>query len=220
MVLLVIAFLRGRDRDLSVLDQQNFILNYAKEHSICVNATEIDNTMSKTSLEDRLPFMELLKSLKSGDTILVYSAYSLSRKVGELVKIFDCIFKHEINVHICSDGVVINKDTTSHFIMDFLSKIREQNKISQSLTTGRPKGSFSKSKFDKHRQEIIDMLKEGLSVSQIAKNLKYSRSSIKDYINSRSLKEIANLKDLTINSQKHLYNNEHFESSECPLTKS
>ncbi len=55
---------------------------------------------------------------------------------------------------------------------------------------GRPKGRRSASKFDIFLSQILSMLKDGKSVSAIARELKVSRSSLKDYIDSRGLKQM------------------------------
>ncbi len=218
---MVIVFLRGKNQLYSISKQQSFILDYAKSRGLGIDLTELDDSAYNVELEDREAFLNFLSSLKAGDTILVYDIYMFSKKVGELVKIFNCIFKHKINLHICSDDIVFNQDTPITFMFDFLAKIRESNKLyNQNISTGRPKGSFSKSKFDKYRQEIVKMLEEGLSVNKIATTLGVSRSSLKDYINSRSLKEIASLQDLSPNSFINLSKIDYKESKECPLTNS
>ena len=56
---------------------------------------------------------------------------------------------------------------------------------------GRPKGSKSSSKFDKYISDIILLLKEKKSVSEMARILNVSRSSLKDYVESRELKQLA-----------------------------
>ena len=134
MVILVIAFLRGKNQDFSISDQQAYILSYAKKNGTAIDVTELDNSSYSSTLEEREPFLELLRTLKVDDTILIYNLYSLSKKVGELAKIFDCIFKHNINVHLCLENVIINRDTTASFMMDMLSSVREANKTSYART--------------------------------------------------------------------------------------
>jgi len=213
---LVIAFFRGRTQDFSILDQQSFILNYAKSMGLVIDSSELDNSSYSLPLEEREIFLSFLKSLKEGDVVLAYNIYSLSRKVGEIVKIFDCIFKHKITLHLCYDNIIIDKDTPAPFIVDLLSKTREINMKSQS-GVGRPKGSFSKSKFDIYRSQIVSMLSKGYSVNSIAKELSVSRSSLKDYINSRSLKDVAKLENVPTKSIEEI-NNRYKKEKKCPLT--
>jgi len=70
-----------------------------------------------------------------------------------------------------------------------LNKLRQEEK-EKTNQIGRPKGSKSSSKFDVYRGEIISLLSDGESVSAIARELKVSRSSLKDYIESRGIKEL------------------------------
>lgn len=214
---MVIAFLRGRVQDCSILDQQSYILEYAKNMGLMIDSSELDNSSYSLALEEREIFLTFLKSLKAGDVVLTYNIYSLSKKIGEIVKIFDCIFKHKITLHLCYDNIVIDKDTPAPFIVDLLSKTRDTNMKRQS-SVGRPKGSFSKSKFDVYRSQIVSMLSKGYSVNSIAKELSVSRSSLKDYINSRSLKEVAKLEYLPTKKIEELHINRYEKEKKCPLT--
>jgi len=92
-------------------------------------------------------------------------------------------------------------------------------KKSQS-SQGRPKGRMSKSKFDIYRAEIIEQLSLGSSVSKISRSLSVSRTSLKDYINSRGLKELVVakkefLKEEPIKKMKKIVNTEE----DCSLIK-
>ncbi len=216
---MVIAFLRGKNKLFSTSAQQEFIIKYAKNHKISIDITEIDNDLSSQVLETRKTLLNILKSLKKGDTILIYDLWIFSQKAGELTKVFDCIFRHHLKVHICKKDLIIDDKIPSIIIINLLSMQREQNLIDKKIDIGRPKGSISKSKFDKFKSQIVSMICENLSVSEIAKRLKVSRSSLKDYINSRSLKELA--KSKLTNKRKDMNKNKTFKfpnPNECPLT--
>lgn len=216
---MVIAFLRGKNKLFSISSQQDFIINYAKKNNIAIEMTEIDNDLPSRTLENRHDLLNLLNSLKNADTILIYDLWVFSQKVGELAKVFDCILRHGIIVHICKLDLIINSDIPAGVLINLLSEQREKNLFEKKASMGRPKGSFSKSKFDKYKSQIVNMIQEELSVSEIAKRLEVSRSSLKDYINSRSLKEIALSK--IKESQNHEDNKQVFalpDPNECPLT--
>jgi DNA-binding CsgD family transcriptional regulator len=74
-------------------------------------------------------------------------------------------------------------------IFPLLNALRKEEK-EKTNQIGRPKGSKSSSKFDIYQREIISHLSEGMSVSAIARELDVSRSSLKDYIESRGIKEL------------------------------
>ena len=61
---MVIAFLKGKNKLLSTLEQQDFIINYARENSIAIKMTEIDNDLSSQPLEKRKTLLDLLNMLK------------------------------------------------------------------------------------------------------------------------------------------------------------
>ena len=214
---MVIVFLRGRVQDFSILDQQSYILDYAKNMGLSIDSSELDNSSYNLPLENREIFLSFLKTLKEGDIVLTYNIYSLSKKIGEIVKIFDCIFKHKIILHLVYDNIIIDKDTPASFVVDLLSKAREKN-MKKQISVGRPKGSFSKSKFDSYRSQIVSMLSQGYSVNSIANKLSISRSSLKDYINSRALKDVAKLENLPIKNSNKLNKKSYQKDKKCPLT--
>jgi DNA-binding CsgD family transcriptional regulator len=65
---------------------------------------------------------------------------------------------------------------------------KQRTKPKENTQVGRPKGSKSSSKFDVYHSEIMRLLSRKKSVSAIARELNVSRSSLKDYIESRKLK--------------------------------
>ena len=215
---MIIAYLRGRNRNFSISYQQEYLIAYALRKGIAIDLTEIDDDPFSTVLEERNSLLELIHSLKKGDQVLIYDLWVLSKKVGELTKIFDCILKNDVSIILSRQDIVINNKTPLPVIINLLSDQREQNLQSMKKVMGRPKGSFSKSKFDPYKSQILDMLKEHMSVSEIAKKLGVSRSSLKDYINSRSLKEIIESKNIP--KMTHTYttdNISHTFSNECDL---
>lgn len=62
---------------------------------------------------------------------------------------------------------------------------------------------MSKSKFDIYRPRVIELLEAKTSVSEIAKILGVSRTSLKDYINSRGLKDLVKAKMSLLKSPKN-----------------
>lgn len=213
---MIVAYLRGKNRNYSISFQQEYLISYALKKGIAIDFTEIDDDSFSTILEERSTLLELLHSLHKGDQILIYDLWVLSKKVGELTKIFDCILKNDISIIVSKQDIVINAQTPLTTLVYLLSELREQNLHSRKRTMGRPRGSFSKSKFDRYKSQILDMLEENISVSEISKRLGVSRSSLKDYINSRSLKEIVDSKKIP--QVTHAQTQQHpLHSSECDL---
>ena len=193
---MIIAYLRGKNRNFSISYQQEHLIAYALRKGIAIDLTEIDDDPFSTILEERETLLNLLHSLESRDQILIYDLWVLSKKVGELTKIFDCILKNDVSIIVSKQDIVINSEIPLQTIISLLSTQREHNLQIREKVMGRPKGSFSKSKFDPYKSQILELLEQNMSVSEIAKKLGVSRSSLKDYINSRSLKEIIDSKNI------------------------
>jgi DNA invertase Pin-like site-specific DNA recombinase len=190
-----VILLKNRDFQSNITIQQKQILKYAQISGFSVHATEIDNSSGETVLEERKSFKGFLRSLKPNDTVLIYDLWSLTTKVDELVKIFECLLRRNITLHICNKHFVVSNQTPLFDVLELLAKQRELNlNPEKTVSVGRPKGRMSRSKFDDNRARIVSMLELGSSVNHIAKELGFSRSSLKDYINSRDLKELASIK--------------------------
>ncbi len=189
-------YLRRSEEGCPVAMQEHGIRDFMRVKNIPVDCEKIDSSPLNRPIEEREDFKEFIHSLKEGDRIFVYDLRVFSPRVGELIQILNCIFEHNLTLVITKYGVSIKRDTPSHQVITLLNTIREENRGSAKI--GRPKGSISRSKYDKHKEEIIKMIKEGKSVSEIAKELGYARSSIRDYISSRNLKEIALKKETLV----------------------
>ncbi|MDR0761972.1 MAG: recombinase family protein [Campylobacteraceae bacterium] len=187
--------LKNKNCEENISTQQKQILRYALVNGFSIQATEIDNSPDEKVLEERKWFRGFLRSLKPNDTVLVYDLWSFTNKIDELVKIFECLLRRNITLHICNKHFIVSMQTPLFQVLELLAKQRELNlNPSKKTHAGRPKGRMSRSKFDDNRTLIVNMLEAGISVNHIAAELGFSRSSLKDYINSRELKELAAIK--------------------------
>lgn len=217
-----IVLLKNRSDDYPIIVQQKQILKYAHHHDLKINTTEIENSDPTRELEDRKEFKGFLRSLSKQDHIIIFDLFTFSKNVEELVKIFECLLTRSISVHIADVNVCIHTDTKPLVLLDLLVKQRELNKkLDKDKAQGRPKGRMSKSKFDTYRPQIIELLENHTSISEIAKILHVSRTSLKDYVNSRGLKELVKAKiTLLQSSQKQpLTPTKSQTTKECSLIK-
>lgn len=103
---------------------------------------------------------------------------------------FSCLLKNNNTIHFVKPGVVIDRKSDTMVVLGLIDQLRQILQDDAKKGIGRPKGSKSSSKFDIYLEEIIQLLKQRKSVSEIARVLGVSRSSLKDYIESRELKEV------------------------------
>ncbi|MFP4486215.1 MAG: hypothetical protein ACLFOC_04595 [Campylobacterales bacterium] len=209
------------NRNISILTQEECIRDFALKYNIKVDDFYFDFSPSSSTLEQRAETKEFIRGLKDGVHVYVYDFWVLSNRAGELIKLFTCMLKKDAKIYNCVKDVVIDKNSPSLLSLGLLDEFREgsMSKFS-TLKTGRPKGSISRSKFDKYKDEIVDALREGVSISQIARDLKVNRSSLKDYIYSRSLKELSLGEESGSKPiKRELSNSRVLSSIKCPFKK-
>ncbi len=185
------VLLKAKDLKTNVIQQQKHIFRYANQNAIDIDSTEIDNSAENEKLESRNELKGFLRSLDYNDTVLIYSLSTFSNNLEEQIKIFNCLFERSITVHITNINLKVTKDIQAFEIFSvFLKENDSFFDIKKTTVQGRPKGRMSKSKFDVYRLEIIGYLEKRYSVLEISRILNVSRSSLKDYINSRGLKDL------------------------------
>jgi len=183
-----VLYLRSADEGPAVALQENAIKDHVSLHGQSIDRVWIDTASFSVPLDERRELKSFIHSLEEGDRLYLYDLEAVTPKAGELLQFLHCIFEHGLQLVVARYGIVIDKETPSGVIVRLLNALRQKRR---QRAMGRPRGSISRSKYDRYRDFIIEMIKEGRSVSEIAKELGASRSSIRDYIASRNLKEIA-----------------------------
>ncbi len=192
---MAVVLLKNLSDKANIIEQQNYILSYAKKHRISIDIIELETSDYSKKLEYRGELKGFLRSLDKNSALIVYDFWVLSQDVGELVKICECLLQRNISLHIAQKKELIHVKSSPLSVLSLLSKQREACMVQKGvLGQGRPKGRMSQSKFDKFRSSIIAYLEQDYSVSKIATTLGVSRTSLKDYINSRNLKKLAQTK--------------------------
>lgn len=192
---MAVILLKNISENVNILEQQNSILAYAAKNRIPIERTEIETSDTSKVLEERTELKGFLRSLNHNMSVIIYDFWVISSDVGELVKVIKCFMERNITLHVYNKKEIIDVDMLPLTILTILAKERENKKEpKESLKRGRPVGRMSQSKFDQYRSQIISLLEEKTSVSKIAQVLGVSRTSLKDYINSRNLKTLAQTK--------------------------
>jgi DNA invertase Pin-like site-specific DNA recombinase len=183
------AYLRQMPDNNTMSEQQRNILSFSLAQNLQVDKEVIEYSSKNHPIEERKKFEEFMHSLEEGSSLVVDTLSVLSNRAEELIKIINCMLSRRIDLYIANSKTLINKETTAVEIFPLLNDLREAQKA-KSNQIGRPKGSRSSSKFDAYQSEIISLLKKGVNVSAISRELGVSRSSLKDYIESRGIREL------------------------------
>ena len=197
-----IAYLRMSSNPVEMQTQKRTILAFAKTQPI-----EIDRFIVSSDLwrkEKRETKTDRLKQLlQTGDTLVVSDLSCMGRSIGEIVIIVDALITRgirfiavnetmdsarkqdaltQIRFSMFSVLAQIEKDLISHRTKEGLAKA-----VAKGKKLGRPKGSFSRSRLDRRRNEIKKLLALGVSKASIAKITGVNRSTLVYYIKSRRL---------------------------------
>ena len=197
---MVIAYIRPDKNFDAAHDQIQVINSYATSKNIVIDDEFIDQTSQNRRLIDRTHVTSYFQN-KPNAILLVYDVWVLSTNIEDLTQMFSCLLKNKFSVHFIIQSVIISHQSSVMLVLGLIDKLRQHMQSESKKVIGRPKGSKSSSKFDKHINEIIIYIKENKSVSEMARLLNVSRSSLKDYISSRELKEVA-LGSLVIEPQE------------------
>lgn len=171
-------------------EQLQLINSYAISKNIVIDNEFIDQISQNKRLSERTHVTEFFQNQESS-TLLIYDVWVLSTNIEDLTQMFSCLLKHKFSVHFIKQSVIISNLSSVMLVLGLIDHLRQIMQSESKRVIGRPKGSKSSSKFDIYINEIIAFIKEKKSVSEMARILNVSRSSLKDYIESRELKQVA-----------------------------
>ena len=187
---MVLAYIRPDKQFNAAHDQLQQINSYAISHGFIIDDEFVDQTSQNKRLAQRTQVTQYFQS-KPKATLLVYDVWVLSTNIEDLVQMFSCLIKNEFSIHFIRQSVIVTQESSIMLVLGLIDQLRQTLQGESKRVIGRPKGSKSNSKFDRHINEIIAYIKEKKSVSEMARLLEVSRSSLKDYIESRELKQVA-----------------------------
>lgn len=187
---MVFSYTRSDSHFTGVYEQLKMISAYAKKHALLIEDEMVDQLSQNSRLSERDDAVRFMRSHQDG-TLLIYDLWVLSSNIEDVVQMLSCLLKNGIEIHLIKPSIVLNAQSDIIVALGLVDQLRQTMQSVRKRMIGRPKGSRSSSKFDPYLDEIIQFLREGKSVSEIARILGVSRSSLKDYVESRELKEVA-----------------------------
>jgi DNA invertase Pin-like site-specific DNA recombinase len=206
---MAIAYIRPEKSFITIHEQLQYINSYAVANDIVIDDEFIDHISQNKRLNEREYISEYFQS-KQNSVLLIYDIWVLSIYIEDIVQILSCLLKNNFKVHIIKHSVIISQQSNAMLVLGIIEQLRQKIYENSKRSIGRPKGSRSGSKFDVYISDILQFLKEKKSVSEMARLLGVSRSSLKDYIESRELREVVGnslVKESQKDMEEHLINN-------------
>ena len=188
-------------------ENQRFeILKYANENKLGSVEFSEETISGRKSWKDR-KVGTLVQELQKGDILIITELSRLGRSMLEVMELLSILLRKGVELHVVKNKQVLKDDLHSKvFAMAFsIAAEIERELISQRTKEalarrkaegkpiGRPKGSFSSS-LDKHREQIEEFLRKGVSISSIAKILEVPYGRLWDYVKRRGLKRNKSIK--------------------------
>jgi len=193
----------NKNNEAYTLEQKEVLNNYVTKHNFEISKNiEID--ISIPSEEKNI--LELLKNCEKNSTIVVYDLNVFGRTIETILEIVKFLLSNKIRIMVVNQNLdlVDDKDMLTQMILGMISMTINLEKDLMSLRTkealtakklsgaslGKPKGTIQKSKFDKQRDKIEELLSVGLSVRKIAKLLGYNNHiGLNNYVKKRNIRE-------------------------------
>lgn len=134
-----------------------------------------------------------MKMLRAGDTLHVHSVDRLARSLRDVLEILEIALSKGVSVHFHTENLIFSphSDNLYHTFMlqimgsvaqleRCISKARQREGIAIAKDRGTKSGKpFGNQPLDmSRRDEAIELCKQGLNISQIAKAMSLSRASI------------------------------------------
>lgn len=198
-----IAYLRASTDRQEVTGQKYEILEYARKNDLKID-DYIELTVSSRKSDAKRRIDELTEKLNPKDTLVVTELSRLGRSTSQVLTLVNHLVDKRVKVIVIKQNLNISKhDVNSKVIVTLFSLFAELERDFISLRTkealaakkakgvklGKPVGTIQKSKFDEHRERIIELLELGLSVRKIANHLGYtSHIALNTYIKKRNLR--------------------------------
>ncbi len=187
---MTVSYIRA-DKDFDNIYEQLKLINaYSEQMELPIDTEMIDHLSQSKRLSERTDVVELFRSLNN-DTLLMYDAWVMSTNIEDVVQMFSCLLKNNIEIHFIKQGIKVNAQSDIMVVLGLIDQLRQVVQNEEKKGIGRPRGSKSLSKFDTHLEEIVALLKNGQSVSEIARQLNVSRSSSQRLCGITRIKSVA-----------------------------
>jgi putative DNA-invertase from lambdoid prophage Rac len=201
----IISFIRiNKNNEEYTQNQAIGIAKYLHQNNLQLhNNVEIEVNVP----EDEEKITTLLTDCKRGCTILVYDLNVFGRTISSILDMLRNLLNGGVRIVSINQNLDLESkdDMLTKMILGVIAMTISLEKDLMSLRTkealtakkldgmslGKPKGTIQKSKFDKKRDKIEELLAVGLSVRKIAKLLGYNNHiGLNNYVKKRNIREI------------------------------
>lgn len=198
-----VSFVRVNMYNAKYVDAQKLSIDrYVKKNNIEIDE-QIEIEVNFPKEEENI--INLLKSCNHSCTVIVSDLNVFGRTTEVILEILKYLLKKKVRVISVNQNLdlIDDEDMLTQMILGVINMTINLEKELMSLRTkealnakkvegihlGKPKGTIQKSKFDKQRDKIEELLGVGLSVRKIAKLLGYNNHiGLNNYVKKRNIR--------------------------------
>lgn len=186
----VIAYLRVSTEKQHIENQKEEIKKFAAAHNLIIDRWVTETVSGKTQNKDR-KLGPLLRSLHSGDILIVTEISRLSRTLTEIMAIMGRCLEKNIILYSTKDGYAFDNSINSkvlafafglvaeieHNLMSMRTKEALAQRRAEGIHIGRPPGTNVKQRILlDNRKQIAELLRQGHTVNHICRTFNVSRT--------------------------------------------
>lgn len=197
----VFAYCRVSTDEQSTSQQVQEIQAYCYRNELILDET-IEVTVSSRK-SDRERELDKLDILDADDTLIVTALDRLGRSTLGVLNLLEKLGEREVVVHIINERLIVDKsdeNPMTKLTLTILSAFSElersfistrtksalAQKKADGVILGRPKGSKSKSQYDKDETKILELVSYGVPVSKIISQIGYgTRQSLTTWLKDK-----------------------------------
>lgn len=198
-----VSFVRVNMYNAKYVEAQKLsISNYVQKHNIELN-DQIEIEVNFPKEEENI--INLLKSCNHSCTVIVSDLNVFGRTTEVILEILKYLLAKKVRIISVNQNLdlIDDEDMLTQMILSVINMTINLEKELMSLRTkealnakkvegihlGKPKGTIQKSKFDRQRDKIEELLNVGLSVRKIAKLLGYNNHiGLNNYVKKRNIR--------------------------------
>ncbi len=121
---MTVSYLRA-DKDFdNIYEQLKFVNAYKEKLMITITNEMVDHLSQGKRLSERDSAVEFFRSLKD-DTLLVYDVWVLSTNIEDIIQMFSCLLKNNIEIHFIKQGIKINAQSDIMVVMGLIDQLRQ-----------------------------------------------------------------------------------------------
>jgi DNA invertase Pin-like site-specific DNA recombinase len=197
----VYAYYRVSSEKQDYESQKIGVIEYCNRCGYKIDKEVVDDGVSGVVKAKDRNLWKIIKSAQAGDWLITSEISRLGRSTSDVLNTCDILNKKGVNVWFIKQGMGLDQTPMGKMMIAILSAFAEMERDlirqrtieglarvkAKGVHLGRPFG-FGPRKLDKHYDELVQMLKAGMSKAEICRCFKVEWKTLHYYMQTKGLK--------------------------------